>query len=285
MMSNRQIVVRLIGGLGNQLFQIQYALSLQEKIGGTIQIDDSFLAASSKSHEKLAIIGLNYPFEIVRLTWLDLKVKRPVERIFNKLRLSTPKFLYPVYLFENSEIDFEGMSRIIVDGFWQDASNLRESFIDSLSKKIASNDMLENLQMANLICVHIRRGDYLTNKHWGVRQQIPASLDYYFQAFDFFEKEISDALFEIYTDDELWASKTFGAKGNVKVMQSKGLPPLELLSTMASYGNYIIANSSLSWWAAVLSKNNDKKVLMPNKWGKKCNSKKFQLPGWMILPG
>jgi len=285
MMLNRQIVVRLIGGLGNQLFQIQYAMSLQEKIGGIIQIDDSFLAESSKSHEKLAFTALNYPFEIIRLGWFDLKVKRVIERIFYKFRLSVPKIFHPIYFFENTEIDYEGISRIIIDGFWQDASHLRESFIKSVRKKIANNSLLENRQMDNLICVHIRRGDYLTNKHWGVKQQIPASLDYYLQAFDFFEKALSNPLFEIYTDDEIWALEKFGTKANVRVVQSKKLPPLQLLSTMANYENYVIANSSLSWWAAVLSKNNQKKVVMPNRWSIKHDSKKFQLPGWVILPG
>jgi O86/O127-antigen biosynthesis alpha-1,2-fucosyltransferase len=283
MMSQHQIVVRLIGGLGNQLFQIQYAIGLQEKIGGTIQIDDSFLASSAKAHENLAVAGLNFPYEIIRLEWLDLKVKRVVEKVFYKLGFPLPKPYHPVFLFENCLSNSEEMQRIIIDGFWQDSSYLRQSFVNTIRERM-KNFMPKNHQMDNIICVHIRRGDYLTNKHWGIRQQTPASLDYYLQAFNFFEKEMKNPIFEIYTDDEYWVSKTFSTKANVKVVKSSKLSPLKLLATMSTYRNYIIANSTLSWWAAVLSNNIEKKVVMPSKWGVKQNSNKFRLPTWVILP-
>jgi hypothetical protein len=280
-MSKRKIIIRLIGGLGNQLFQIQYAILLQEKLGGIILVDDSFLAASSKSHEKIAILPLVIPYKIIRLGWVDLNIKRVIEKIFHLLRFRLPICFRPVFLFENSKVDLEIMQRIIIDGFWQDVSYLNKSFIQTVRKSLIINNNLENLNIGNLVCVHVRRGDYLNNKHWFVLQQEIVSLSYYFQAFDYFKKEIINPLFEIYTDDELWALETFGNMNNVRVVKSKEFLPNVLLSRMASYQNYIIANSTLSWWAAVLSQKTDKKVVFPNRWSKNMDSKKFQLKGWV----
>jgi hypothetical protein len=281
-MSTREIIVRLIGGLGNQLFQIQYAIKLQEKVGGVILLDDSFLAASSKRHEKLAISDINNFYQIIRLGWIELNIKRVIEKIFYKLGLKVPKFLSPVFLFENSDIDLEEMEQVIIDGFWQDVTYLDERFIQFVRKFLVNNSSPAN-QQSNLVCVHIRRGDYLTNKHWGIRQQALVSLNYYYQAFAFFENEISTPFFEIYSDDELWAFETFGNKINARVVQSMQFSSLQLLSKMATYDNYVIANSSLSWWAAVLSKSAIKKVVIPSGWSIKKDSKKFQLPGWIVL--
>jgi Glycosyl transferase family 11 len=281
-MSKRKIIVRMIGGLGNQLFQLQYAILLNEKIGGIIILDDSFLAASSKPHENLAIINLFDKYDTIRLNWIDLNLKRVIERIFNKLKNKVPKIFRPSFLFENTDIDLENLERVVVDGFWQDVTYMHEPFIKSV-RKLIINETSFDYNQARSVCVHIRRGDYLTNKHWGKLQQITVPLDYYLQAFKLFENTVNIPFFDIYTDDEKWALETFGNKTNLKVVQSKKLSPLELLTKMSGYHNFIIANSTLSWWAAVLSVSPIKIVVMPKKWGVNTESKKFQLPGWIVI--
>lgn len=273
-MSSRVITVRLIGGLGNQLFQLQHALNLQKKHGGLLQVDDSFLAASSKAHETLAIGQLISDLPAVRLGWFDLKLKRTLERLLFKAGLPVPLWLKPIYLFENANADVSRMDRIIVDGFWQRAANLNEEFVEGLRQELQTRhtDLAED----NRVCVHVRRGDYLTNRHWFIKQQEVTPLAYYETAFAYFREKLRSPRFEVYTDDEQWAAETFGQMADVVVMPSGALKPFDLLAKMASYRNYVIANSTLSWWAAVASWGGHKQVILPKSWGKGTSSDQYR---------
>ena len=78
-MNKKIIILRLIGGLGNQLFQLQYALNFLHQNEGELKIDDSFLFASKKSHEIVAIEALTRAYSATRLGWFELKIKRLIE--------------------------------------------------------------------------------------------------------------------------------------------------------------------------------------------------------------
>lgn len=129
--------------------------------------------------------------------------------------------------------------------------------------------------------MHIRRGDYLTNKQWFIRHQLVLSKDYYTNCFKYFSKKIKNPVYEVYTDDENWAKNNFRKIINLTVLPTKKLEPFKLLGKMSLYQNYIIANSSLSWWAAVVSNAKYKKVLIPNKWDKFNNSSKLKMKNWI----
>lgn len=278
-MIHQTIIVRLIGGLGNQLFQLQYGLNLQRRIGGLLQVDDSYLAGSSKAHETLAISELIESFPRVRLGWLDLKVKRSLERACHKLGIKAPAWMKPKYVFENSRVDFSKMPKVIIDGFWQKADYLNEDFVQNLRRRLQAHNYRRIFN--DCVCVHVRRGDYLNNRQWFVKQQIVAPLSYYEAAFEYFRRELDAARFEVYTDDESWAAETFGKMPDVSVVPSASLKPFDLLAKMASYSNYVIANSTLSWWAAVASCSDDKQVILPKMWGKDVKSDLYRCNGWM----
>lgn len=280
-MSNRIIIIRLIGGLGNQLFQLQYGLNLQLQEGGQLLVDDSFLAKSSKPHETLAIAELIKTLPRVRLGWFDLKGKRTIERLLHKLGIKVPDWLKPIYFFENGSANASKMDRVIVDGFWQQAAYLNEEFVQTLQQRLTPYGT-DNKGDA-CVCVHVRRGDYLTNRHWFIKQQVVAPFSYYEDAFTHFRNVLNSPHFEMYTDDEPWATATFGKMADVTVIPSGTLQPFQLLAKMSSYQNYVIANSTLSWWAAVASRSEAKQVVLPKLWGKDMDSEEYRCPGWLAL--
>jgi hypothetical protein len=280
-MINKTIVLRLLGGIGNQLFQLQYALNLKKKISADLLIDVSFLTNSYKSHEVIDLGDIIKSYPIKKLNWIDLKLRRTLERTLYKFGVKAPNFINSKFYFENSKNNIQLMPIIILDGFWQDIKHLNLEFVSELRLNL-SKKYLKSFDQS-IVCVHIRRGDYLTHFNYFSKSQLILTSDYYFKAFNYFKNNISSPTFEIYSDDEIWASDAFSKRNDIQIIRTKHLKPSDLLARMASYHNYIIANSTLSWWAAILSKSKKKKVILPKKWGKNLNSHKYKLSDWVDL--
>jgi len=109
--------------------------------------------------------------------------------------------------------------------------------------------------------VHIRRGDYaqsnLANSHY---IDLAGSTDYYEQAM----KQIGGN-FMVFSDDVNYCRHKFANMSNVIVIDSCG-DVISDLNIQSRCENNIIANSSFSYWAAVLNRNINKKVIAPLQW-------------------
>ena len=95
---NNILYLRLIGGLGNQLFQLQYAKKYLINFPAELIIEDSHLAASKKDHEIISVESFIDSHNIVRFGWFELKIKRSFERLFNIMRLPVPNYFNPIYI-------------------------------------------------------------------------------------------------------------------------------------------------------------------------------------------
>jgi hypothetical protein len=275
-------IVRLIGGLGNQLFQMQYAHYLLKNYEAKILFDDSFLKASKKTHESISFHELFKDKEIVTLPYSIVKLKRFIERVFFKLKISHNLLLNPVFIFNDSQLPGYKNNIYIFDGFWQNKKFLTNDFLFFVRNKLPKINIPDD---SPVVCLHIRRGDYLTNKNWGKNAQLLLPIAYYRSAINFFISKFSGSVkFEIFTDDELWAYQHFCTDDRrFSVVESSQLSPSELLGIMSSYSNFIIANSTLSWWAAVLSDSFSKIVIAPKVWGPNKSSIDYLLDDWISI--
>ena len=282
---NNILYLRLIGGLGNQLFQIQYAKNYLTNYPAELIIEDSQLAASKKDHEVISVELLINSYKIVRFSWFDLKIKRSFERLFNIIKLPVPYLFNPIYIFENSKLKIYGKKCLVIDGFWQNKLFINNDFVAEIRCKINKEKISRNLNdnNNNIVCVHIRRGDYLTNKRFFVRQQSVLPIEYYQKAFLYFIEQDVSCKFHIYTDDEDWARYAFSDQPRAIIVETKKMNAFTILLKMSSYSKYVIANSTLSWWAAVLSSVNDKKVVLPKFWGINQSAEHLRLDGWHAL--
>ena len=106
-------------------------------------------------------------------------------------------------------------------------------------------------------CVHVRRGDYLKSPD----HHPFLGAEYYLNAMD----EIGDSIFYVFSDDIDWCVKNL--KFNNKELVFLDIKnPYVSLNLMSKCTNHIIANSSLSWWAAWLGKVEGQKVISPLNW-------------------
>jgi hypothetical protein len=106
------------------------------------------------------------------------------------------------------------------------------------------------------IALHVRRGDYLVNSD----NHPPCPKEYYDEAlsrFDFSRNVI------VFSDDPEWCGTVFT---DDRFLISEGGDNLADLCMMTLCTDFIIANSSFSWWGSWLCENEDKRIIAPKKW-------------------
>ncbi len=160
------------------------------------------------------------------------------------------------------------MKAIYFDGYWQKNKYLEfADFIHFRDLDIGlDNERIKNeMNSCYSVSLHVRRGDYYTPQFSDIYANV-CTLTYYQRSIDYIVSEHPDATFWVFSDDINWAKENLKA-GNIKYVennrQDKSYIDMFLMSNCKSN---IIANSSFSFWAAMLNKCKDKIVIYPGKW-------------------
>lgn len=271
------IIVKLIGGLGNQLFQ--YALGRNLAIKNNCQLK---LDISAFQEYKLRKYSLNhFNIEETFATEDDkneVMKKRHFYRLTSKIRNKKEPEFKNYYHEKHFHFDPEVLNiqgNAYLDGYWQS-----EKYFIDVSKRIKSELTLkeeldiENLKVAqdikesSSVGVHIRRGDFvndsLTKAIHGV-----CDLSYYHSAIENIISRIKEPVFFIFSDDHQWAKDSVKIKYPCKHIDfnnaDKNYADLYLMSLC---DHNIVANSTFSWWGAWLNCNPQKTVISPSRWFK-----------------
>lgn len=132
---------------------------------------------------------------------------------------------------------------------------IRDDFVFKKQITDECKDIVEDC-FENPIALHIRRGDFLINSDNHYNQ----SLDYYEKALSKFDSRQQVIIF---SDDPEWcASQDLFASDRFNVSSGNG--PYHDLYMMTQCEDFIIANSTFSWWGAWLA--NRGRVIAPSKW-------------------
>lgn len=272
------IIIDLIGGLGNQMFQYAMGRAVAYKRNDILKLD-----ISEFSNHNLRKYALS-PFQIQESFALDNDIQNTLKKPLNKIPwrlVEHLQFFFPYYsrshFFEQSfKYDFnvfKARKNVIFSGYWQSekyfkhiANIIHKDFQlrdmpDEYTSKIANS-----FQDCNSVSIHVRRGDYVTNQvtaqHHGL-----CSVDYYSKAIHFLLKNTDNPLFFIFSDDINWVKDNLNVPNKVKYIHHNGLQRDYLdLWLMSRCKHNIIANSSFSWWGAWLNDNPEKIVIAPQKW-------------------
>jgi hypothetical protein len=116
----------------------------------------------------------------------------------------------------------------------------------------------ENMDM---VLVHARRTDYLKPQNIAIHNPLPPS--YYHNAFAEIKKHIANPFFILVSDDPSYWDSVAIPGPNTRIDEANSAITLYF---MTHFKNYIIANSSFSWWGAFLSQYQNTLVLAPEKW-------------------
>lgn len=135
-------------------------------------------------------------------------------------------------------------------------SEIREDFTFKDDVLMPCKEMISNVE--NPLALHVRRTDYIKNSE----NHHVLSLDYYKNALDFFS---GDRNIIVFSDDPEWC-KEQDLFSDDRFLISENVDNRVDLCLMSLCNDFIIANSSYSWWGAWLSSNKNKKVIAPLEW-------------------
>jgi len=226
----RKIYIRLKGGLGNQIFQYAFALTLKNS---GINVDGFWIAQS------LDNFGRSYLLDTVLNSAPNIVIELPQETIHVK-----SENLEAIVSFLQSHRE----ASVLLDGYFQDIRYLQSSDLENHFK-------LPEFLMPTT-AVHIRRSEY---GHHGI---LPFS--YYTDALI----SLGSPDFVVYGDEPNFAaymfSKIRGYRGTVQPSVSD---PAKDFLQMTTHSGIVMANSTFSWLAAFLAfKSRHARIVYPSQW-------------------
>jgi hypothetical protein len=287
------IIVRLNGGLGNQMFQFAAgkALAIQKKTRLLLDISgfDNLPQGTTKRAYELGSFDIKAEFAGVRQIEMLARPKGII-RLLDKSRPYYRKTVYCEPFFHYDPNFFRASSNTILAGYWQSekyfkdaAAVIRNELQVKAPLSPATQALARHIDSVNAVSIHIRRGDYVsdekTNQYHGT-----CSLDYYAGALSLLMQRTSGAELFVFSDEIGWAEKNLVSPlPSHFVQRNDGGQPYEDLFLMSRCRHHIIANSSFSWWGAWLNKNPGKIVIAPSKWFNESDADtKDLLPGeWL----
>ena len=278
------VIVKIQGGLGNQMFQYAAAKSITKS--GRVYLDLIFITNNTVSNTGFTARDLEITLfkntkiktanSLISKIYRSSKFKLPWLRLLLKItKLTDDNF--------NSAPDFKNH---YLDGYFQNpkyfekirAELLKDFEFPEVDK--TTNFLKETIENTkNSVALHVRRGDYLkpeVNKHHGV---LP--IKYYQGAFTYVESHLDDTHYFIFSDDPEWCSTNFDFIKKKTILSGNQFAWTDMY-LMGCCKHNIVANSSFSWWGAWLNQNIDKIVVAPKKW---FNSIETNIvpPTWICL--
>ncbi len=265
------IIVKLQGGLGNQMFQYAFGRSLSLRHNVSLKMDSSYLRKENQSGRKFRLGGFN--IDIPEATAKEIeRYCGTFQKIIDRIRTGNQKrcivehspSFKPNILLRNDGY---------FDGHWNNekyfsdhADVIRKDFTLKNSMGRAAEILAQKIRAEkNPVSIHIRRGDYVTIKKIAdVHGVLP--LSYCETAMKKIIEQFPDAHFFISSDDIAWAKENFPKKYPVTFVSSPEIPDFEELMLMSRCRHNIIANSTFSWWGTWLNINPEKIVIAPKQW-------------------
>jgi hypothetical protein len=283
MFSRKQpVVVGLIGGLGNQMFQYATGRALALRCGAALKLDLARFASYRKRRYELDALSICAgPASKADLARFRLGPEPPnalhgpwPERL-RRLRYGIVR-VAPVYHERQFHFDVDVLALrapVYLSGHWQSEKYFAE-FAEVLREELAPRERLEGenaaiaaqIDATTAVSLHVRRGDYVTepgtNRYHGL-----CSIDYFRSAAQFIAERVGAIHLFVFSDDLEWC------RDNLKLgmpttfvaanAPDRGFRDMQL---MARCRHHVIANSSFSWWGAWLNPSPAKVVVAPHRW-------------------
>lgn len=260
------IVARIMGGLGNQMFQYAFGLYLAEKHRTELWLDgSSFDGDRLRSYmlDRWRITATEAPAAVRALIprrrrwYRDLFAgRRSLRRVnekpfgFQRRYLATPNASY-------------------LDGYWQSEqffpgmkARLQTEFQPARSVSAATHAAARKIDGCEAASLHVRRTDYLQLSYAG-----PCPADYYRRSVTELLSRHAELHLFVFSDDMAWCREQLRFPcPTTFVDHNDGSRAHEDIWLMSRCRHHVIANSTFSWWGAWLREDESGDVYAPRTW-------------------
>lgn len=277
-MSNHEsenIKVRLVGGLGNQLFCYFAGYYLARKNNANLVLDITDIARRHSVNNSIKAFDLPGQFITSRTRNLSKFIYRVKSRILK--RFLSRKSFYSNVVGYDSNLEYLNTG-ISLNGYFQSFRYYVESGKNFQNMKLVSPSsgflqLKTRIESFPSVAIHVRRGDYINlADEYGLLGE-----GYYKEAISRIKKIHDDVKFYVFSDDVPLAKQTLGELVPSSTWwESSELSSAESLILMSLCRSIVIANSTFSWWGAMLG--NPKTVIAPNKWFKNLDDPLYLYP-------
>lgn len=273
------IIVNVIGGLGNQMFQYAAGRALAHARGLPLRLDISSFDG----------YGLHQGFQLPRSFCCEAEIASAADvsgilgwRAIPAIKriLARPEFTAvrsKAFVVEPHFHFWPGIRSVpgtaYLHGYWQsekyfaDAADvLRVDFAFRQPMSEVNAAWAERIDRCMAVSLHVRRGDYVSDPK--TRAVLgPCSLDYYRSAVRYVAERVGTPEFFVFSDDIAWARDNLDIGFPCHYIDhNRGMESYNDMRLMSLCRHYILANSSFSWWGAWLNPRADKIVVAPARW-------------------
>jgi hypothetical protein len=273
------VVTKLIGGLGNQLFQFAAGRSIALRLGQELLLDVSDFNVNP-AHQGFQLDSIfTGKFQVANKQQIaNAKGFLGKDKYRNLNRFLPATLIAKTGVLREPHFDYWPEWSSVVHakyllGYWQsekyfsDCSSIIRAdlrFVQPLTDLNA--DLSQKIINCNSVSIHIRRGDYLSNPKANAMHGI-CDLSYYNEAIRYVEDRVINPCYFIFSDDIDWAKNNLILTGSAVFVENNiGVSSYRDMHLMSICKHHIIANSSFSWWAAWLNQSDEKIVVAPKKW-------------------
>jgi hypothetical protein len=199
-------------------------------------------------------------------------------RLLRKVLRSIPRKCNGLPVFTERGFTFDPLALglkapVWLDGYWQSpqyfedaATQIRAELGSPMHMSNGSRQILQQIVACDAICLHVRRGDYVSNSHAAATHGL-CDMDYYRSGIEHVMAGLAKPYCFVFSDDPDWVRANLVLPVPMTVVDVNGPDAAhEDLWLMSSCRRFVIANSSLSWWGAWLGRAEDKIVVAPRRW-------------------
>ena len=284
--------VKIIGGLGNQLFQYSFAYDLYKK-NKKIKLDISgynyytlhkLLLQKFKINLKFASYKETKKFYLFESIFFSHYIRTFSLSIYNYLNniINSSTIIYEKNFNKNKKY-----KACIFDGYWQNLNYVESNkkfLLKQFKLKKITNSHRKLLNKISLnkfsVAIHVRiyRNNKKEKKYHG-----NVSSEYILKAIKKIESKVKNPYYFIFSNSKDWFAKNIDMSNkSFKIIH--GYKDYEDLISISKCKHQIISNSTFGWWGAWLNQNLNKIVIVPKKWfEKKSNYRNFILKNWLKI--